>query len=215
MCVLIKIGNQSVYKGFKPWDEEYQQKANEFDAYLQKEIKRIEKEVVKKGYKKKGGKGDNRCWYWVGTQLKNILNHPFLHKLDIRWVMDMMEYYAPYFSSEINKKPRSKGRKSFKYFLLLAELTPDELEILNWGEWQTLFDSNSFHSDERSMIWLKKNLNKFEKFNDKRESLRTLVPLLNKNFCTTNRDLSYLSDDDFYNEINSVFDDFIKSNRSL
>ena len=47
MCVLIKIGNQSVYKGFKPWDEEYQQKANEFDAYLQKEIKRIEKEVVK------------------------------------------------------------------------------------------------------------------------------------------------------------------------
>ena len=77
----------------------------------------------------------------------------------------------------------------FKYFLLLAELTPDELEILNWGEWQTLFDSNSFHSDERSMIWLKKNLKKFEKFNDKRESLRTLVPLLNKNFCTTNRDL--------------------------
>lgn len=210
MAVLIRIGNNSVYKGYNPWDEEYQKKADEFDAFLKKDIKWIEKEVIEKGFIKKGGLGGNRCWYWVGNQLKKILNHPSLHKLDIRWVMDSLEYHAPYPSSIINRKPRKK-RKHFKYILLLSELTSEELEILLWGEWVYLFDSHSFHSDERSMIWLKNNLDTFKKFNDKRYAVRTLVTLLNGNFCTTNRDLSYLSDNEFYNEINGVFNEFVRS----
>tara|TARA_Y100000310_G_scaffold344193_1_gene455649 strand:+ start:5304 stop:5951 length:648 start_codon:yes stop_codon:yes gene_type:complete len=211
LAVLIRIGNKLIYKGFKPWDEKYQIKADKFDAFLKKDIKQIEKEVIQKGYKKKGGNGDTRCWYWVGTQLKNILDHPSLHKMDIRWVMDSLEYHAPWASSEINLKPRSKGRRHFKYTLLLIELDDEEKDILLWGEWVTLFDSNSFHSDDRSMIWLKSKLDKFKRFNNQRDAVRKLYPMLNKDFCKKNRDLSYLSDDEFYNEINCVFSEFLRS----
>ena len=49
MAVLIKIGNNSVYKGYKPWDEEYQKKADEFDAFLKKDINLINSSAFKKG----------------------------------------------------------------------------------------------------------------------------------------------------------------------
>ena len=62
------------------------------------------------------------------------------------------------------------------------------------------------------MDWLKDNLEKFMDFNNSRVALRKLVPILNKEFCKPERDLSVLSDEEFENEISLIFNNFLNHN---
>lgn len=215
MAVLIRMGSNKIYKGYEIWDLEYQNKANEFDQYIKSEISRIENEVVTLGYMEKNGKKDARCHHWIGGQLKQIIDHKSLHKIDKRWVMSSIQYHAPYPKSPISHKNRSKNRIAYNYDLFINQIPKSEVEMLNWGEWTTIFDTNAFHSDERSMIWLKSNLSIFKKFKSKRAAIRKLVPQLNKSFCRPNRDLSFLTNEEFLNEINNVISEFITENSEL
>tara|TARA_Y100001935_G_C17296652_1_gene506495 strand:- start:1107 stop:1763 length:657 start_codon:yes stop_codon:yes gene_type:complete len=215
MAVLVRIGSHKIYKGYEIWDPEYQNRANEFDQYIKSEINRIEKEVVDLGYMKEGGIKDARCHYWVGGELKKIINHKSLHKIDKRWVLDAINFHAPYPDSRISHKNRTKNRIAYNYDLFLNEIPKSNIEMLPWGEWTTIFDTNAFHSDKRSMEWLKNNLGIFEKFKNKRVAIRKLVPQLNASFCKPNRDLSFLSDEEFLKEINDVVEKFLAENLDL
>ena len=215
MAILIRIGRNVTYKGHAIWDPIFQNKANDFDRYIEKEIKRIEKEVIDLGYMKKGGNKDVKCHHWVGGQLKALVNNESLHQLDRKWVINSIEYHAPYPNSPISHKNRTKNRKAYNYDLFMNEIPHSKIDILKWGEWATIFDTNAFHSDKRSMDWFKNNLDKFKGFNSKRNAVRKLTPMLNKNFCRPNRDLTYLTDEQFSNEINNVFQDFLESNPDI
>ena len=104
---------------------------------------------------------------------------------------------------------------AYMYDLFISSIPKSEVGMLHWGEWTTIFDTNAFHSDKRSMDWLKNNLKLFKKFQSKRKAIRKLVPELNASFCKPNRDLSFLSEDEFITEINSVVEKFLIENSEL
>jgi hypothetical protein len=216
MAILIRTKTGETFKGHDIWEPNSQKIAIEFDKYIQKEIKRIEKEVYSLGYKKKGvNKKDARCHHWIGGQLKKITNHNSLHKLDKRWVINSIEYHAPYPKSSLSGKNRSKNRIVYEYDLLMNEIPESKIDMMKWGEWSHIFDTHAFHTDHRSMAWFKDNLESFGSFNDKRDATREFVKYLNKDFCSTNRDLSYLTDEQFSQEINTVYDVFLKNNPKI
>ena len=215
MAILIRKNGSITYKGYRIWKTEYQEKADNFDDFIKNEIKRIEKEVYSLGYLKEGGLKDNKCHYWIGVQLKNIKFHESLHETDRPWVIDALEYHAPYNASPISGKNRDqKWRRVYNYDMLLAEVPSEDVEILNWGEWSTIFDSYAFHYDSRAMAWLKENLSKIEKLR-KRNVIRKFALAMNKDFCKKNRDLSYLTDKEFLKEINTVFEKFLEDNSEI
>ena len=95
----------------------------------------------------------------------------------------------------------------------MNEIPESKIDMMKWGEWSHIFDTQAFLSDSRSMAWFKDNLNSFENFKGKRKTIREFVKYLNRDFCTKNRDLSYLSDKQFLDEINSVFKTFLDENQ--
>ena len=163
---------------------------------------------------KENGKKDAKCHYWVGTNLKKIKNHKSLHKLDRNWVLESIQFHAVE-NSPIYHKNRVINRIAYNYDIFLSEIPEEKLNFLKWGEWVTLFDTYAFHSDDRAMDWLKDNLEKFMDFNNSRVALRKLVPIFNKEFCKPERDLSYLSDEEFKNEIGTIFKDFLNDNPDI
>ena len=98
--------------------------------------------------------------------------------------------------------------------MLLAEIPEDDVTILNWGEWSTIFDTYAFHYDVRAMNWLKDNLLKLKSLKS-RKVIRKFAPAMNKDFCKPNRDLSYLTDEEFLNDINDVFENFLEDNSDI
>ena len=223
MAILIRVktknwsGNidiHEVYKGYELTKPEFQKKAREFDKFIKEEIHRIEKEIFSLGYLKKGSKKDAKCHHWIGVNLNKIKSNESLHKLDKKWVLESIQFHAGT-DSPLYHKNRGVNRIAYNYDIFLSEIPFDEVEMLNWGEWVTLFDTYAFHSDERAMEWLKNNLDHFKNFNNSRIALRKLVPILNKEFCKPDRDLSYLSDEEFLNEISSIFDSFLKNNPDI
>ena len=215
MAILIRNGDEIFYKGYEIWKPEYQKKAKEFDKYISKEIKKIEKKVFDLGFMKKGGLKDAKCHYWLGKQFKKIKYHESLNETDRPWVIEALEFHAPYPNSPISGKNRDKvNRRAYNYDMLLAEIPEKEIDILKWGEWSTIFDTHAFHNDKRAMKWLKENLTKIENLK-KRKVMRKFAPTMNSEFCKTNRDLSYLTDEEFLTEINNVFNKFLKENANI
>ena len=202
-----------VYKGYKLGEPEFQKKAIEFDQYLKNELDRIGKEVYSEGYLKIGGKKDANCHYWVGKNLKNIINDDTVHILDRRWILESIQFHAGE-KSPIYHKNRKK-RIAYKYDIFLSEIPFEYINLLNWGEWCTVFDTTAFHTDDRAMQWLKENLEKFKIFKNKRKAIRRLFPPLNAGFCKANRDLNCLTDEEFMTEINDIFDNFLKENEGI
>lgn len=212
MAILTRKNGKDIYRGYESWNTKYQDLADDFDKFIKKEIKRIEEEVISLGYLADGGLKDNKCHYWIGVQLKNIKFHESLHETDRPWVIDAFEYYAPYPSSPLATKNRdNKWRRAYNYDMLLAEIPEDDVTILNWGEWSTIFDTYAFHYDERAMNWLRNNLLKLKNLKS-RKVMRKFAPAMNKDFCKANRDLSYLTDEEFLKDINAVFKNFLKDN---
>ena len=103
MAIVIRVKSKNwngeieihkAYKGYELTNPTFQEKAHEFDEFIKKEIQRMEMEIFSLGFLKKGGKKDARCHHWIGENLKKIINHKTIHKLDKRWAMESIQYHA-------------------------------------------------------------------------------------------------------------------------
>jgi len=166
-----KKGEQVEYKSNKkiltPQDIK---EADKFDLFLNKEIKEIEKVLLKeKVISEKGVKKDPlKVWYIIGKHINEFLESKHVVREDEHLFWDYLYGRSSLINKTLPLTVISKTRNDFKIAFLLAKY-PLKLirSVGHWALWREILGYNIFLNDKRVLNFVINELIKFPRTRDK------------------------------------------------
>ncbi len=166
-----KKGEQVEYKSNKkiltPQDIK---EADKFDLFLNKEIKEIEKVLLKeKVISEKGVKKDPlKVWYIIGKHINEFLESKHVVREDEHLFWDYLYGRSSLINKTLPLTVISKTRNDFKIASLLAKY-PLKLirSVGSWALWREILGYNIFLNDKRVLNFVINELIKFPRTRDK------------------------------------------------
>lgn len=201
-----KIDDVTVYKSDGLVTKEEQEKADKLDYALELELKKIEKEMQKKGFLRLKGKkkGVLRLWYEIGSRLRPFLDGLDLTPEDRNNVFRAIYYHAGCLApGPISIRAIRRPKDShFSYCYLLGSFSWDFVEKAgDWTSWSELFDSILFKSDLRMIEWLSFK-QKYSK-GSQQNWLRPLTKSIRNNMKDV--DTTVLSKEELFDRLDNVY----------
>lgn len=165
---------------------EAKKKAEELDAFLKTEIKKIENEMKSTGLLKLKGKKRVviKLWYEVGKRLRFVMDTSIVPAEDREFVWraiyDHAEKLAPGpISQRAKRDPKSSH---FSYCYKLSEFPWKFVEMAgDWTSWSEFFDRGETKNDSRIIEWLGKRA-KESNISGRQNWLRPLTRAIHKEF---------------------------------
>ena len=166
-----KKGEQVEYKSNKkiltPQDIK---EADKFDLFLNKEIKEIEKVLLKeKVISEKGVKKDPlKVWYIIGKHINEFLESKHVVREDEHLFWDYLYGRSSLINKTLPLTVISKTRNDFKIAFLLAKYSLKLIRSVGpWALWREILGYNIFLNDKRVLNFVINELIKFPRTRDK------------------------------------------------
>lgn len=156
--------------------------ADRFDLFLNKEIKKIEKILIKeKVISEKGVKKDPlKVWYIIGKYINEFLKSKHIEREDEHLFWNYLYGRSSLINKTLPLTVISKSRNDFKTASLLAKY-PFKIvkNVGSWALWREILGYKIFLDDERVLNFV---INELIKFPRTRDEARPLLKLIANRF---------------------------------
>jgi len=152
-------------------------KADKLDHVLEQRIKRLLKDLKRKGLTpEKAGRGSTAAYWEVGTALHDVAdNRKLLDKAELPLFWQNAKMYIP---AELRYRERGPYREHMWYCYRLGGYPGELAGKMSWGEWVTIFDSTGINQELRFDGWFKAKLSEQQEHVG-RSWIRMFAPCVN------------------------------------
>ena len=179
MTVLISKEPKRIYQslGSLGSTQQDRSRADKLDQVLEQRIKRLLKDLKKKGLMPEKAGKDSAATYWeVGTALRNVAdNRKLLDKAELPLFWQNAKMYIP---AELRYRERGPYREHLWYCYRLGSYPKELADKMSWGEWVTIFDSTGINQELRFDVWFKAKLSEQQEHVG-RNWIRMFAPCVN------------------------------------
>ena len=144
--------------------------ADKFDLFLNKEIKKIEKILIKeKVVSEKGVKKDPlRAWYIIGKHINEFLKSNYIASEDEHLFWNYLYGRSSLINKTLPLTVISKNRNDFRTASLLAKYPFETIKNVGpWALWRAILGYEIFLNDKRILQFIINELIKFPRTRDK------------------------------------------------
>jgi hypothetical protein len=152
-------------------------RADKLDKVLEQRVKRLLKDLKRKGLTpEKAGKGNTETYWEMGRALHDVAdNEKLLDKAELPLFWQNAKIYVP---SELLYRDRGPYREHLWYCYRLGGYPKELAGKMSWGEWVTIFDSTGINQEIRFDGWFKSKLSEQQE-RIGRSLIRTFAPCVN------------------------------------
>jgi len=179
VTVLVKKEPNRIYQSLGSLSATQQDcsKADKLDHVLEQRIKRLLKDLKRKGLTpEKAGKGSAATYWEVGRALHDVAdNRKLLDKAELPLFWQNAKMYIP---AELRYRERGPYREHLWYCYRLGSYPKELADKMSWGEWVTIFDSTGINQELRFDVWFKAKLSEQQEHVG-RNWIRMFAPCVN------------------------------------
>ena len=179
MTVLVRKEPDRIYQslGSLGSTEQDRSRADKLDQVLEQRIKRLLKDLKRKGLTpEKAGKSSTTAYWEVGRVLHGVAdNEKLLDKAELPLFWQNAKIYIP---GELLYRDRGPYREHLWYCYRLGGYPKELVDKMSWGEWVTIFDSTGINQEIRFDGWFKSKLSEQQEHIG-RSWIRTFAPCIN------------------------------------
>ena len=197
---------KTMLSSVQPPTPQMQQGAEELDAYLDRTISALERNLATAGLLQslgqgKTGRGGVKLWHAVGKALNQIADERDIRGARYRrWLWEAITNLHA--SEAIKRAERGRTRMHFEYCYRLAQFPEAVAERMNWGEWVYFFDSLTVRGEARADEWLRHTITAQTEID--RRTFRRFAEALNR--VVRKKDTSVLSNTELSDLYESVWE---------
>lgn len=187
--------------------EEEKRKTEEFDLFLSKRMKEIEREMENNSLiKLKGKKGKvHKLWYEVGKRLEFVMDTTIVAAEDREFVWRAIYDHAGKLApgSLTERAKRDPETSHFSYCYKLSRFPWDFVDSAgDWTSWSEFFDRRETKNDPRIIKWLGKKARE-SNISGRQNWLRPLAKAIHQKF--EKMDTTVFSTDELYGRLEEIF----------
>jgi len=188
--------------------EEEKKKAEQFDLFLSKKIRQIEREMKENGLLAlKGKKGEvHRLWYEVGRRLEFVMDTSVVAAEDREFVWRAIyDHVQELHSGPIPERAkRDPDSSHFSYCFKLSRFPEEFVESAgDWTSWSEFFDRKETKNDPRIIEWLGKKA-KESNVSGRQDWLRPLTKAIHEEYDKYDTLIRFESKDDLFHDLDRI-----------